>query len=419
MDICLVSTFPPAPCGIATYCSYLIDGLLSANMEVRITVLAEGPVAKDLRPRVHVIDAFSEDSDYVPMILHQVRACAPDVVHIQHEYGIFGFDDRFLRLLAGLRGIRIPIVVTLHTVHTRFSLDVSNCGWRAERRLPTGVDIEKLQRELCELSDLIVVHQDWPMRTTLIEQGACADRVASISHGTRKETGIPSAVAKERLGYASDTPLLVAFGYFEVSKNHQRLLEAFSLLRRRQPNAKLWIGGHVRQPSPPALEYKARIENLIHQMGLREHVTLWEEALPESEVQVLLSAADVGCFVYREDTYSSSGALHRTLGFGKPVVASCVPKFHELRQIAPEILADPDSPEEIARLLIRLLEDCAFRTRIAGKALRFASQTSWHIIAKAHLEVYHRATAAVEAEFTASVGGGRDAQADSGYVRGA
>ena len=112
------------------------------------------------------------------------------------------------------------------------------------------------------------------MRTTLIEQGACADRVASISHGTRIETGIPSAVAKERLGYASDTPLLVAFGYFEASKNHQRLLEAFSLVRRQQPTAKLWIGGHVRQPSPPALEYKARIADLIDHMGLRESVTL-------------------------------------------------------------------------------------------------------------------------------------------------
>jgi glycosyltransferase involved in cell wall biosynthesis len=419
MRICLVSTFPPAPCGIATYCSYLIDGLLSADMELRITVLAEGPVAKDRRPRVRVIDAFSEGSDYVPSILHQVRACAPDVVHIQHEYGIFGFDDRILRLLDGLRRIRIPIVVTLHTVHRRFSLDVSRCCWRAERRLPTEVDIERLQRELCELSDLIVVHQDWPMRTTLIQQGTCADRVASISHGTRNETGIPSGVAKEHLGYASNTPLLVAFGYFEVSKNHQRLLEAFSLLRHRQPDAKLWIGGHVRWPSPPALVYKARIVNLIQQMGLREHVTLREEALPESDVPVLLSAADAGCFVYREETYSSSGALHRMLGFGKPIVASRIPKFHELHRIAPEILVDPDSPEDIARVLIRLLEDCPFRTLIASKGFKFATETSWPLIANAHIEVYHRAAAAVEAEFSAGVGGGKHAQAGSGYVRGA
>ena len=387
-------------------------------MGLRFTVLAEGPVANNLRPRVRVIDAFSQGSDYVHAILREVRACAPDVVHIQHEYGIFGFDDRFLRLLACLRGIRVPIVVTLHTVHTRFSLDVGCCG-RAERRLPTDVDIERLQRQLCELSDLIVVHQEWPMRTALIEQGARADRVASIPHGTRQETGVPSAVAKEQLGYASDTPLLVAFGYFEISKNHQRLLEAFSLLRRRQPNAKLWIGGHVRRPSPPALDYKARIVNLIHQMGLTDHVTLWEEAFPESEVPVLLSAANVGCFVYREDTYSSSGALHRMLGFGKPIVASRIPKFHELRWIAPEILVDPDSPEEIARVLIRLLEDCPFRTLIVNKSLQFAAETTWPLVANAHIEVYHRAIAAVGAELPAGVGGAKYAQAGSGYVRGA
>ena len=415
MHICLVSTFPPALCGIATYCSYLIDGLLSVDTKLHITVLAESPVANELRARVRVIDAFSKDSDYGPAILQQVRACAPDVVHVQHEYGIFGFDGRFLRLLAGLREMRVPIVVTLHTVHTRSSLDVG-CAWRTDRRLPTHIDIEREQRQLCELSDLTVVHQDWPMRTALIEQGARADRVASISHGTLKETGVFSAVAKKHLGYAADTPLLVAFGYFEPSKNHQHLLEAFSLLRRRQPNAKLWIGGHVRWPSPPAIEYKARIVHLIDQMGLREHVTLWEEALPESEVPVLLSAADIGCFVYREDTYSSSGALHRMLGIGKPIIASRIPKFHELRRIAPEILVDPDYPEEIARVLMRLLEDCSFRSLIASKALQFAAETSWPLVAHAHLDVYRRATAAVSSEFTAGIGWSEHAQAGSGYL---
>jgi glycosyltransferase involved in cell wall biosynthesis len=416
MRICLVSTFPPAPCGIATYCSYLIDGLLSADADLGITVLAEGPIAHDLRPRVHAIDSFREDSDYVPAILHQVRAGAPDVVHIQHEYGIFGFDGRFLRLLAGLREIRVPTVVTLHTVHTRGSLGLGCCG-RADRRLSTFENIESYQRQLCELSGMTIVHQDWPMRAALVEQGARPDRVASIPHGTLQESGMPAAVAKERLGYTAGTPLLVAFGYFEPSKNHQRLLEAFALLRRRQPNAKLWIGGHVRVPSPLALDYKAQIVTIIGQMGLKEHVRLWKEALPETEVPVLFSAADVGCFVYREDTYSSSGALHRMLGAGTPMIASRIPKFHELRRVAPEILVDPDSPEEIAGVLLRLLEDGVFRARIAAKALQFAAETSWPRLANAHLEVYRRAAAAVPAVFTAGMGWSNHAQAGSQYLR--
>lgn len=419
MRICLVSTFPPAPCGIATYCGYLIDGLLSVDKKVHVTVLTEGPVANDLRARVCVIDAFSADSDYSPAIVHQVRACAPDVVHIQHEYGIFGFDGRFLRLLADLREIRVPIVVTLHTVHTRSSLDLG-CSWRTDRRPLTNVDIEKEQRQLCNVGDVIVVHQDRPMRSALIDQGARADRVVSIPHGTFKGTRVISALAKEYLGYAADSSLLVAFGYFEPSKNHQRLLQAFSLLRLRKPNAKLWIGGHVRWPSPPAREYKARIVNLIDQMGLNEHVTLWEGILSEPEVRVLLSAADVGCFAYQEDTYSSSGALHRMLGNGKPVVASNIPKFHELLRVAPEILVDPNRPEEIAGVLARVLEDDSFRALIASKALRFAEETSWPLVADAHLDVYRRAIKAVAAEpAAAGTGPSKYAQASSGQLRGA
>jgi glycosyltransferase involved in cell wall biosynthesis len=107
------------------------------------------------------------------------------------------------------------------------------------------------------------------------------------------------------------------------------------------------------------------------------------------------------------------------LGIGKPIVASGIPKFHELRRIAPQILVDPDSPEEIARVLIRFLEDCPFRTLIASRALQFAAETSWPLVADAHIEVYRRATAAVSAEFTVGVGRSKYAQAGSGYVRGA
>jgi hypothetical protein len=70
-------------------------------------------------------------------------------------------------------------------------------------------------------------------------------------------------------------------------------------------------------------------------------------------------------------------------------------------------------------VLIRLLEDSSFRALITNKALQFAAETSWPLVANAHLDVYRRAIAAVSANLAAGIGRSKYAQATSGQLRGA
>jgi hypothetical protein len=112
--------------------------------------------------------------------------------------------------------------------------------------------------------------------------------------------------------------------------------------------------------------------------------------VPEEQVTTVLAAADIACFVYDEDTHSSSGALHLAMGLGKPVVASRIPKFQELAEVSDEVLVNPRSTGELHRLLTRLLLDEPFRLYIKQRVRSYAQRTAWSSVARQHATIYDR-----------------------------
>ena len=388
MHVCLVSTYFPRPCGIASYSHYLAGALVSSHVSPRLTLLAERPAEPASNERFTVIPAFSGEEDYTDELVQHIEAIDPDVVHIQHEYGIFGYDNRFPTLLRRLRDLRRPTLVTLHTVHTRLSFN-AGCARPEMRRLLRAVDIEAYQRTLGVLADSLIVHQSKPIRQVLLRQGLVPDRVVAIQHGTlvlpRNQIG-----AKQQLGLDEDTKLIVAFGYFEPSKNLLRLIRAFHQVRHCVGPAKLWLGGHVRFATGRAVAYRDHCRRLIESLSLGHDVIFADEAVPEEQVPRLLAAADVACFVYNEDTYSSSGALHRAMGMGLPIIASRIPKFQELAEVSDEILVTPGSVGALSRLLVRTLHDDTFRSSIVHAVRRYARHTAWPVVALKHWSLYRR-----------------------------
>ena len=387
MRIAFVSSYPPTNCGIASYTQNLVEALRLLDPTLRVTMIAEmlpHDVSSTDRGRRL---GFCTDDDYVVDLLRQVDRSEADVVHVQHEFGLFGMDRRFLDLLAGLQRRRVKTVVTLHSVHTHLSIDLG-CAWWRGRPPMRDLDIETYQREMVELADHTIVHQELPIRDVLLRQGAPPDRVVTIPHGTRILPTPSREVSRRALGLDPGPPLVVSFGFFEPSKNLMTLLEAIALTKDEIADVKLWAGGYIRHPSPAVAGYRERCSQAVTRLGLKGSVIIADTPLPESRVPTLFGAADVACFIYDEDTRSSSGAAHTALGFGVAPVASRISKFSELAEVSDEILVDPNSPEETARLLIRLIQDDVFRHGIETSAQRFAARTSWDVVAKAHIRLY-------------------------------
>lgn len=94
-------------------------------------------------------------------------------------------------------------------------------------------------------------------------------------------------------------------------------------------------------------------------------------------------------FPYSEEYFSASGSLHLAIGASKPVVVSRTPKFEEVwKEISSEMAFDPKSPSEMTRILVRLLTDGNFRECMITRLKSYALQTSWDVIARAHLRLY-------------------------------
>jgi hypothetical protein len=78
------------------------------------------------------------------------------------------------------------------------------------------------------------------------------------------------------------------------------------------------------------------------------------------------------------------------MGLGKAVVASRIPKFHELSEVADELLVSPWSVRELSSILERLILDHSFRNAIEKRIRDYALQTTWPAVAETHLAAYRR-----------------------------
>lgn len=119
--------------------------------------------------------------------------------------------------------------------------------------------------------------------------------------------------ARRRLGLPEDRPVLLFFGIVRPYKGLTNLIEALALVYQEGYSPLLIVAGEFWEDVE---FYKRRIQEL----GLQEAVRIYNYYIPNEEVPVFFSAADVFVAPYTGGT--QSGALKIALAFGLPVVAS-------------------------------------------------------------------------------------------------
>lgn len=202
----------------------------------------------------------------------------------------------------------------------------------------------------------------------LLEQlpPVAGQRRAVIRNGVAPDRFIPfpQAEARATLGLQGPGPSIGFVGGFFPWHGLETLVDAMSEVIGRYPGAQLLLVGEG--------QTKTALEQQVRDRGLARHVTFVGRAAFEL-VPLWIAACDV-CVVLHKPTRSYPGdsmKLWEYLACGRPVVTTAGPGYGDLvESLGCGLSAAAGDPRDVARQLLRLLNDPSLRARMGAQARR-------------------------------------------------
>lgn len=316
-------------CGIASYSEDLSHALAEKGVDVYIVRL----------PR------FGRKShDIFAQVVNKIPVLDIDLIHVQHEYGLYtGIDEAFY---GGLKKLGRPIVSTMHAVGNR-----------------------SIDRSVADASDSIIVHNDFCKKRLRFKSEV-------IHHGCKPSETVPRDLAMKSLGIDERIPLVGYCGFISNYKGLEMLIEAVSKI----PKSALLLGGGWH--TEPGTQYIAGLNDMTQ--TLLPHRCRWLGFVPDDELATAYGAMDI--VVYPSVYATESGALLMALSHGKAVIANRLAPFKEKEKLG--ALTTFKGVNSLAKKIRKLLKDDEYRALLEEGARAYAEENSWSKIAEQHKALY-------------------------------
>jgi glycosyltransferase involved in cell wall biosynthesis len=403
VSIYFVGTYKPIMCGIADYTGFVTRaspagrwGVISFDPE-----RYDGPLITDdeaVKGRVwYGIPGRHEFSASVILKgLKKLGAKNEDaVLWFQHENGIWPGKMQFIAML---KNLKIPKVVTFHTLHFQ------------SFETPTGLRRNQydLLKVLLPYVDAITVFNHGVYQAVTSAFPEHLDKVYVMKHGinpypelsrlSRKEakeklndfllyeSGLDrktkEALHKRRIFLDSDTVVVGQTGFLEPMKNSELLYPARDSLQKAVPQRRIVA---VRIGAPRDEVQRIYAEKLRRWQNGRNKFLL-EVLLPQNILPLAQRAFDVNFYWPHECT--QSGLLSHALGAG--AIVAC----RDLEGVGEDIkeaggIMDTDLKHLLSKIT-NLLLNPALAKRIGQRALGYAREFSWKNQAQRHYELAER-----------------------------
>jgi len=352
---------------------------------------------------VHVITGVSAGEDEPGVSVHRVvkswgltcwRAIAAvarqeqlTVLNIQYEPAAYGMrvGVNFLPSRTARRLIKAPIVTTYHDLLMPYLFPKAGpLRWKV---------VEYLGRRS---EAVIVTNEEDRARLSNLEFPAANLHLIPI--GSNIQPGLAGvfdvAEERERWGVQRDEFTIGYFGFLNLSKGGETLMQAVRLLLdRRLPVRLILVGGRTGTSDPTNAAYAAQVDALMEVLELKPHVSATGYLDPIGASRAI-SACEVMALPYVDGASVRRGSLMAAIAHGRAIVTT-EPRY-PIAGLAPDqsvLYVPPNDPPALAQAIERLLIDPLLRANLSKEVRQAAQLYSWERIAAKTLEVFEHVQA--------------------------
>ena len=359
-SIGILTTFPPTPCGMATFAVGLADGLATKGCEVAVIRVADG--SESTSPTVV--------GELVSGSPASIAACAEllnerDVAIVQHGFDTYG--DDVLDLLGALR---VPTIVVMHDVP----------------KVPTPHQ-RSIAERLIARADRVVVMSDAANERLRTQYALDHHQVHTILRGAT----LPTLAPLKRAG----RPTLLTWGLMRPGKGVERVIDAMATLKELRGQPRYLVAGatHPRELAANGEAYREACVERARSTGVATAVNFDSIYRSTASLSALIQTSAAVVLPYDSTEQVNSGVLVDALAAGRPVVSTAFPHAVELLGSGAGVVVDHDDPEALAFALRRMLTDPRLTGDMAAEARRLAPTMAWKVAAAAYLTLVGRVLA--------------------------
>lgn len=391
MKVLGISSWEPRACGIATYYREQSDAIARLGHEFQIVCHVDGGRHQG-QPGVFGLIDLDDPCWYQPVHELIVNELRPDVVHIQHEFGLYnartedGWDEAagLLTLLGLLRMEGIPTVVTCHTL----------CGRMKPREAMH-------YKAMIPLSTVTVAHARYQVEMLKDNLGAIPHNVTYVEHGANLHC--PERIQELRLEgkrrFGLEGHQVVGLnGWWAANKNFLPIIEAWGTEiypRLANPSTLLVVAGAARPGDPGQLDYRASMMKAIEESAARDTIRVVESCFTPEEFELSLASFDLAVLPYT--AASQSGVAAHTGAVGTPMLLRDLEGLGAYARAAEQALmpmtADPAADvQSAARTIVEIMNNPERLDRMRLSVAAYTRDTiCWPCVAERYDRIFRDA----------------------------
>jgi glycosyltransferase involved in cell wall biosynthesis len=371
-SIAVIGNYLPRLCGIATFTTDLVEALSAEAPDINCWAVAmnDKPEGYAYPGKVRFVVNQIKLADY-SMTSEFLNIGQPDIVCVQHEYGIFGGSagSHILKLLGELR---MPIVTTLHTV----------------LRDPAP-EYSEVMHKLSDLSDKLIVMSRKACDFLKDIYAVPEEKIAFIHHGIPDMPFIDPNFYKDKFG-VEGKKVILTFGLLSPNKGIENILQALPSVIKQHPDVTYILLGatHPHVIKVHGEEYRISLQQLARKLNISDHVIFHNRFVELKELCEFLGAADIYVTPYLEEGQITSGTLAYAMGTGKAVIST--PYWYATEMLAEGrgIIVPFKNPDAIAEHINDLLDNDMKLQTMRKNAYTFCREATWKEVSQRYLEVF-------------------------------